>query len=198
MTLNSNLENQMTLELNRRDVLQAGLATAVTVAMPAMAQANFPSKPVKIVVPYAAGGPIDVSARLLADKVKDSLGSVIVDNKPGAGGNLGADLVAKASPDGMTIGIAAVATHAINPWLFKKMPYDPVHDFTPITGIAQVPNVLVMNAQTADKLGIRMPLVSGLYEIIFNGRSLYDVVLAMMLASQSSDVEFVLPKPGEE
>ena len=111
-------------------------------------------KAIRLIVPYAAGGPIDVSARLLADKVKDSLGSVIVDNKPGAGGNLGADLVAKALPDGLTIGIAAVATHAINPWLFAKMPYDSVKDFTPITQILRVPNVLVMNADTAKRLNI--------------------------------------------
>jgi tripartite-type tricarboxylate transporter receptor subunit TctC len=109
---------------------------------------------IRLIVPYAAGGPIDVSARLLADKVRSELGSVIVDNRAGAGGNLGADLVAKAAPDSMTIGIAAVATHAINPWLFAKMPYDAVRDFTPITQIVRVPNVLVMNADTATRLGI--------------------------------------------
>jgi tripartite-type tricarboxylate transporter receptor subunit TctC len=114
---------------------------------------------IRLIVPYAAGGPIDMSARLLADKVKGELGSVIVDNRAGAGGNLGADLVAKAAPDGMTIGIAAVATHAINPWLFAKMPYDSIkdfttRDFTPITQILRVPNVLVMNAETAKRLNI--------------------------------------------
>jgi tripartite-type tricarboxylate transporter receptor subunit TctC len=118
----------------------------------AFAQAQ---KAIRLVVPYAAGGPIDVSARLLADKVKGDLSSVIVDNKPGAGGNLGADLVAKAAPDGMTIGIAAVATHAINPWLFAKMPYDSIKDFTPITQILRVPNVLVMNSETAKRLNIQ-------------------------------------------
>ncbi len=112
------------------------------------------AKPVRLVVPYAAGGPIDVTARALAEKVKDSLGTVIIDNKPGAGGNLGADLVAKAAPDGSTIGIAAVATHAINPWLFSKMPYDAAKDFAPITQWLRVPNVLVMNADTAKRLNI--------------------------------------------
>jgi tripartite-type tricarboxylate transporter receptor subunit TctC len=87
--------------------------------------------------------------------VHESLGNVIVDNRPGAGGNLGADAAAKAAPDGTTLVMGAVATHAINPWLFAKMPYDALRDFTPITGVAQVPNVLVMNAQNADKLGIR-------------------------------------------
>ena len=83
------------------------------------------------------------------------LGTVVVDNRPGAGGNLGADTAAKAAPDGTTLVIGAVATHAINPWLFAKLPYDPIRDFTPITGIAQVPNVLVMNTQRAERLGIR-------------------------------------------
>ena len=111
-------------------------------------------KPIRIVVPYAAGGPIDVTARVLAERVKDSLGPVIIENKPGAGGNLGVDLVAKAPADGFTIGIAAVATHAINPWLFSKMPYDATRDFAPITQMVRVPNVLVINAETAQRLKI--------------------------------------------
>jgi tripartite-type tricarboxylate transporter receptor subunit TctC len=82
------------------------------------------------------------------------LGTVIVENKPGAGGNIGADLVAKAAPDGFTIGIAATATHAVNPWLFTRMPYNAVSDFSPITQILRVPNVLVMNAESAKRLGI--------------------------------------------
>jgi tripartite-type tricarboxylate transporter receptor subunit TctC len=105
-------------------------------------------------VPYAAGGPIDVTARLLAERVKDTLGPVIIENKPGAGGNIGADAVAKAAPDGLTIGISAVATHAINPWLFAKMPYDAAKDFAPITQMVRVPNVLVMNTDTAARLKI--------------------------------------------
>ncbi len=113
------------------------------------------AKPIRLIVPYPPGGPLDTVARALADKVKDSLGVVIVDNKPGAGGNLGADMAAKSAPDGTTIVIGAVATHAINPWLFAKIPYDPIRDFTPIVGVAQVPNVLVMNADTAAKLGIQ-------------------------------------------
>jgi tripartite-type tricarboxylate transporter receptor subunit TctC len=111
-------------------------------------------KPIRLVVPYAAGGPIDVTARLLAERVKDSLGAVIIDNKPGAGGNIGADAVAKAAPDGLTIGIAALATHAINPWLYSKMPYNPATDFAPITQMVRVPNVLVMNVDTAKRLNV--------------------------------------------
>ena len=86
--------------------------------------------------------------------MKDSLGVIVVENKPGAGGNIGADFVAKAAPDGTTIVMGAVATHAINPWLYAKLPYDPIRDFTPITGVARVPNVLVMTPQTAARLGI--------------------------------------------
>lgn len=134
--------------MQRRSLL---LSTAALATLPTWAQ----GRPIRLIVPYAPGGPLDVTARALAERVKDTLGTVIVENKPGAGGNLGADLVAKAAPDGHTIGLAAVATHAINPWLFSKMPYDAVRDFTPITQMVRVPNVLVMNAETAQRLNIR-------------------------------------------
>ena len=111
-------------------------------------------KPIRLIVPYAPGGPIDITARVLAEQVKDTLGTVIVDNRAGAGGNIGADAVAKAAPDGLTIGIAATATHAINPWLYSRMPYKADTDFAPITQILRVPNVLVMNAETAQRLTI--------------------------------------------
>ena len=130
------------------------LITIAALAGPWWATARAQSKPIRLIVPYPPGGPLDIVARLLADKVKDSLGPVVVDNRPGAGGNLGMDLVARSTPDGLTIGMGAVATHAINPWLYSKLPYDPVRDFTPITLVAQVPNVLVMNVDTAAKLGI--------------------------------------------
>ena len=119
-----------------------------------LAHAQTPSKPIRLIVPYAAGGPIDVTARVLAERVKDSLGTVIVENRPGAGGNIGADAVAKATPDGSVIGIAATATHAVNPWLYSRMPYTAATDFAPITQILRVPNVLVMNADTAKRLHI--------------------------------------------
>jgi tripartite-type tricarboxylate transporter receptor subunit TctC len=115
----------------------------------------YPQKPIRFVVPYPPGGPLDIVARMLAEKMRDSLGQpVIVENKAGAGGNIGADAVAKAAPDGYSIVMGAVATHAINPALYLKMPYDANRDFTPITRVAVVPNVLVLNAQTAEKLGI--------------------------------------------
>ena len=139
------------MSLTRRPLLQAALALA---AAPSGAWAQG-SRPIRLIVPYPPGGPLDSVARTLAAAVKDTLGTVVVDNKPGAGGNLGVDLAARAAPDGLTIVMGAVATHAINPWLFSKLPYDPLRDFTPITLVAQVPNVLVMNAETAQRLGIR-------------------------------------------
>ncbi len=134
--------------MQRRDFCLSAIAASATTSVWAQ------GKPIRIIVPYAPGGPIDVTARALAERVKDSLGTVIIENRPGAGGNLGADLVAKAAPDGLTIGIAATATHAINPWLFARMPYDASRDFAPITQMVRVPNVLVMNADTAQRLKI--------------------------------------------
>ena len=131
------------------------VAAISAVLTPALAQtAAPPTKIMRIIVPYAPGGPIDVTARLMAEAVKNSLGTVIIENRPGAGGNIGVDAIAKAPPDGLTIGIAAVATHAINPWLFSKMPYNAATDFAPITQMVRVPNVLVMNADTARRLNI--------------------------------------------
>ncbi len=131
----------------RRAALLSALALA---ALPSAAQ----NKPIRLIVPYAAGGPIDVTARVLAERVKDQLGTVIIENRPGAGGNIGADAVAKAPHDGLTIGIAATATHAVNPWLYRRMPFDAARDFAPITQMVRVPNVLVMNADTAQRLKI--------------------------------------------
>ena len=137
--------------MNRRHLILSTLAAVAAFSAPlALAQ----GRPIRLIVPYAPGGPIDVTARILAERVKDSLGTVIIENRPGGGGNIGADAVAKAAPDGLTIGISAVATHAINPWLFSKMPYDAARDFAPITQMVRVPNVLVMNADTAARLKI--------------------------------------------
>ncbi|MBK6615903.1 tripartite tricarboxylate transporter substrate binding protein [Ottowia sp.] len=136
--------------MQRRSLVTAALALAA--AGGALAQA--PAKPIRLIVPYAPGGPIDVTARALAERVQAPLGTIVVENKPGAGGNIGSDMVAKAAPDGTTIGIAAVATHAINPWLFSRMPYDAGKDFAPITQMVRVPNVLVMNQAAAARLKI--------------------------------------------
>jgi tripartite-type tricarboxylate transporter receptor subunit TctC len=139
---------------SRRFLISTAVAVLTAAALPALAQQQQQGRPIRLVVPYAAGGPIDVTARALAERVKDSLGTVIIDNKPGAGGNIGADMVAKASPDGLTIGIAATATNAVNPWLYAKMPYNAATDFAPITQMVRVPNVLVMNAEAAQRLKI--------------------------------------------
>jgi tripartite-type tricarboxylate transporter receptor subunit TctC len=106
---------------------------------------DWPSRPVHLVVPYAPGGPVDLSARLIAPKLQQALGQpVVVENKPGAGGNIGADFVAKSAPDGYTLVMGAIATHAINPALYAKLPYDPVRDFRHVALLVQVPNVLVV------------------------------------------------------
>lgn len=138
---------------SRRTATTALAWLAAAAALPGAARAQAAGTR-RIVVPFAPGGPIDVTARLLAEQVKDSLGPVVVENRPGAGGNLGVDLVAKAPPDGLTIGIAATAMHAINPWLFAKLPFDPIKDFAPVMQMVRIPNVLVMNAETARRLGI--------------------------------------------
>ena len=125
------------------------LAAAVACAAPtALAQgaAGYPSKPIRIVVTFTTGGAPDILARLIGDRLTADWGqSVVVDNKPGAGGNTGADSVAKAAPDGLTIVVGTVGTHAINGALYAKMPYDMVKDFAPVTLLATTPNLLVIN-----------------------------------------------------
>jgi tripartite-type tricarboxylate transporter receptor subunit TctC len=138
--------------VRRRAAIAALGAAGWTAFAPPDASAQ--TKVLRFVVPYPPGGPLDIVARALAERVKDSLGVVVVDNRAGAGGNIGADVVAKSPADGSTIVMGAVATHAINPWLYVKLPYDPIRDFTPITGVARVPNVLVMSPAVASRLGI--------------------------------------------
>ena len=106
----------------------------------------WPAKPIKYIVPFAAGGTTDILARTISEKLSVALGQpVIVENKPGAGGGVGAAETAKAAPDGYTIMGGTISTHAINATLYSKLPYDPVKDFIPITLIARVPNMLVIN-----------------------------------------------------
>ena len=130
-------------------MLVFGSATGVLAQAPA-----YPTKPIRLIVPYPAGGPLDTAARALAEQVRTTLGVIVVENRPGAGGNLGVDQVAKSPADGYMLVIGAVATHAVNPWLFRKLPYDPVKDFVPITLIAHVPNVLVITPERAAQLNI--------------------------------------------
>ncbi len=127
------------------------LALAVLTALAGTVGAQgWPARPVHLVVPYAAGGPVDLSARLLAAKLQPALGQpVVVENRVGAGGNIGADYVAKSAPDGHTLVMGAIATHAINPALFPKLPYDPIRDFRHVALVVQVPNVLIVNNDVA-------------------------------------------------
>jgi len=108
--------------------------------------AQYPSRPIHLVVPFSAGGTTDLLARIIAQKLGESFNvPVIVDNRPGAGGNIGSDTVAKAAPDGYTLVLGTVGTHAINASVYKKMPYDPSKDFAPISLVATTPNILVVN-----------------------------------------------------
>ncbi len=121
-------------------------ATAALAPRPALAQTPYPSKPIKLVVPFPPGGPLDTIGRAIAQRLTQTWGqAVVVENKPGAGGNIGADAVAKSAPDGYTILMGALSTHAVNPSLYPNMPYDAVKDFAPITLVATTPNVLVVN-----------------------------------------------------
>jgi tripartite-type tricarboxylate transporter receptor subunit TctC len=133
--------------LPRRLALLGALATLLVGAAPAQAQpAPWPGRPVKIVVTFPPGGAPDTLARILADKWGKALGqTVTVENKPGAGGNIGADFVAKSAPDGSTLLVGTVGTHAINPSLYANIPYNNIRDFTPITFLASTPNLLVVN-----------------------------------------------------
>ena len=122
---------------------------ALTAAGNASAQAsaqNFPNKPIHIIVTFTSGGAPDIIARLIGERMSADWGqSVIIDNKPGAGGNIGADFVAKSAPDGYNIVVGTVGTHSINGALYPKMPYDMVKDFSPITLLATTPNMLVVH-----------------------------------------------------
>ncbi|MFK0277527.1 Bug family tripartite tricarboxylate transporter substrate binding protein [Ensifer sp. NPDC090286] len=139
--------------LTRRATLALGLMalTALPLSSTALAQ-GFPERPITLVVPFAAGGSTDVVARIVAQKMSEDLGEqVIVQNVAGAGGNLGADNVARADPDGYTILMGTVATHALNPLILKTKPYDPEKDFAPISLLVVVPNVLVVNPELPAK-----------------------------------------------
>ncbi len=124
-------------------------------ATAALAQPAWPIKPVRIVVPFAPGGTTDILARAVAPELSKAFGqSFIVDNRPGAGGNLGADVVAKSAPDGYTLLMGTVGTHGINKSLYSRLQYDPQKDFAPITLVAGVPNVMVMQTEKARAMGI--------------------------------------------
>ncbi len=121
------------------------LLLAAALAPAAFAQAAWPAKPVRIIVTFPPGGAPDTLARVLAEKWAPLGQTVVVENRPGAGGNIGADMVAKAPGDGYTLVVGTVGTHAINPALYEKIPYNNIRDFTPITFLASTPNLLVVN-----------------------------------------------------
>ena len=133
--------------------------TVFSVTNPALAQSTWPTKPVKIIVPFAAGGTTDILARAVAPELARAFGqSFVVENRGGAGGNLGADIVAKSPADGYTLLMGTVGTQSINKSLYSRMPYDPQKDFAPITLVAGVPNVMVMNTEKAKAMGINSVL----------------------------------------
>jgi tripartite-type tricarboxylate transporter receptor subunit TctC len=133
----------MATRSGRNLVLFAAVAALALTCIAASAQDQYPSKPVRIVVPFAAGGPTDIVGRIIGAKLGDLLGQqFFVENKGGAGGNLGGDTVAKSPADGYTLLVATVSTHAINPGLYSKMPYDPVRDFAPIAQVGVTPTML--------------------------------------------------------
>jgi len=146
----------MITQTGRRRILGAiALSALSAVALPATAQSGWPTKPVKIVVPFAAGGTTDILARAIAPELSKAFGQqFIVDNRGGAGGNVGAEIVAKSPGDGYTLLMGTVGTHGINRALYEKLPYDPIKDFVPVTLVAGVPNVMVMQTEKARTLGI--------------------------------------------
>ena len=142
-------------QTTRRCALTTLALLGLSVSLPLQAQTAWPIKPVRIVVPFAPGGTTDILARVLAPELSKTFGqSFVVDNKAGAGGNIGAEIVAKSPADGHTLLMGTVGTHGINKSLYSKLPYDPQKDFAPITLVAGVPNVMVMNTKRAQALGI--------------------------------------------
>lgn len=134
----------------RRAAIAVFTTLALAVVAPAHAQGVWPGKPVRIIVPFAPGGTTDILARAVAPELSRAFGQqFVVENKPGAGGNLGAEIVAKSPGDGYTLLMGTVGTHGINRALYPKLPYDPFKDFAPVTLVAGVPNVMVINADMA-------------------------------------------------
>ena len=136
----------MRLRLLRAMALAIGVAGCAIAANVGGQTPDYPTKPIRLVVPFPPGGATDLIARAVAQKLGETWGqSVVVDNRPGAGGNIGTELVARSAPDGYTLEMGTVGTHAINASLYSKMPYDHVRDFVPVILVAGVPNVLEVN-----------------------------------------------------
>lgn len=134
------------LEFPMLKLISRTLATTFACSAALACAQAYPNKPIKLIVPFPAGGSLDSTSRLLAEKLTASLGqAIVVENRAGAGGNIGMDAVAKSAPDGYTIGMGALSTHAVNPALFAKMPYDANKDFAPISNVVVTPNVLLLH-----------------------------------------------------
>ncbi|HZR02186.1 MAG TPA: tripartite tricarboxylate transporter substrate binding protein [Burkholderiales bacterium] len=128
--------------------LASAFVTAIVIAGPALAQQDFPNKPIRLIVPNPPGGATDVLARILAEEMTASLGQpVVVDYKAGASGTIGSELVAKSKPDGYTLVMGHAASHATSPSMYRALPYDPIKDFAPVCLVATVTNILVVNPQ---------------------------------------------------
>ena len=154
--LQSSLSKALGLTSKALTILTASLLVYVG---PTFAQSDYPNKPIRFIVPFPAGGATDNIARPLQNELLNTAKwNVVIDNKPGAGGNIGAEIVSKAAPDGYTWLMASVGTHGINLPLYTqgggKLPFDPIKDFTPISLVAELPNVLVLNPEFAAKNNI--------------------------------------------
>ena len=152
---NSSQENarENAMPLTRREAMAGcGGGLAFLAGLPALAQAAYPSKTIKMIIPYPAGGTTDFLGRLIADQLKSGLGAtVVIENRPGAGTTLGAEQAARSEPDGHTLLMATSTTLAINKTLYKKLSYDPIKDFTPIALVAGVPFALIVNPKVPAK-----------------------------------------------
>src|SRR5215203_614366 len=182
-----------------KSVFALALFGVLTAALPASAQ-DWPTKPVKIVVPFGAGSTPDVVARLIADHLQKKLGQpFVIDNKPGASGNIGTDAVAKAAPDGTTIGVSIGGPLAINTLLFSKLPYDPKADIAPITQLVTQPSALAVNSQvmvnSAAELVALLKREPGKYNFgsIGNGSLSHLAMEAIALASGTPMVHIPYP-----
>ena len=138
--------------MQRRTLLLATSVTALIGSGSALAQEPYPSKPIKLIVGFAPGGSSDITARLISDRLRAELGQpVVVENKPGAGGNIGSEAVVRAAPDGYILLLAAAAQIVVNPSLYKNMPFNPLKDLTPITQLQTDHNLMVVGTQVPAK-----------------------------------------------